>query len=418
MKKRILASVVVGLMIFGSFGSFGFYLAKAQNLSERQLYINEPEEEIIFGEIEETEDKILVVDKIIGDRHVKYWQHNINDVLVKNDSILLHLDIESGDILDYERSWTDVELGTLDFSDYIFELNNYLWKRVVVFPDEDDSGIFCTFYAPVEYPLVCWEIRYVDGTTVLYNLNGERIGREVQAPTVGLAVQGHGDPDWYPWRENAQEWYGKWGGHCNSMSSPSNSMISKFLKMPDCSYFYVIGHSDGLPTRFRSSGPGVYYTASQLKEDMQNRSPYKLAVLCCCSAMEDTGPGTLSYEFRKGETTDTVTIGYYNMGECPGWPWDVLDWQDFMFKKIDGGFTVKKAFNRACTKYPSVADYVKFVGDENLRIKANVNPTSLPEESSDETLDALGLRYSFTVSAAQSNLITEIVKKIFNIISK
>jgi hypothetical protein len=368
MKEKILALIVIGLMVFGGIGSFGFYFVKAQSFSEGQVVYDATENEI-FKEIAETEDKVLVADKIIGDRYVKYWEHVIDDALVKNDSILLHLDIETGDRLEYEKSWTDVEIVLPDYRDKIFEPVDYLWKQKVVFPDEDDSGIFCTFYISVDYPLVCWEVRYIDGTTILYNLNGERIGREVQAPTVGLAIQGQGEPDWRLWRENAQEWYGKWCHHCNSKSSPSNSWISNFLKMPDCSYFYVIAHSDGLPTRFRSSGPGVHYTASLLHEDMKDRSPYKLAVLSCCSAMEDTGPGTLSYEFRKGQMTDTVTIGYYDMGNCSGWPWDVLDWQDHMFYLMDRGYKMKEAFDVACANYPTVADYVRFVGDENIKVR-------------------------------------------------
>jgi hypothetical protein len=84
--------------------------------------------------------------------------------------------------------------------------------------------------------------------------------------------------------------------------------------------------------------------------------------------MEDTGPGTLSYEFRKGQIKNTVTIGYYDMGNCSGWPWDVAYWQDYMFRLMDRGYKMKKAFDLACAEYPKVEGYVKFVGDENLRV--------------------------------------------------
>jgi hypothetical protein len=83
--------------------------------------------------------------------------------------------------------------------------------------------------------------------------------------------------------------------------------------------------------------------------------------------MKQTGPGTLSYELRKGELNGTVTIGYVGMGHCPNWV-DSLYWQDFMFQKIDNGYTIKKAFDRACAYYPKLENYVKFVGDINLKI--------------------------------------------------
>jgi hypothetical protein len=83
--------------------------------------------------------------------------------------------------------------------------------------------------------------------------------------------------------------------------------------------------------------------------------------------MNQTDHGTLSYELRKGKINGTVTIGFIGMGHCPDWV-DSLYWQDYMFKKIDKGYTIKKAFDRACAQYPKLIDYVKFVGDPNLKI--------------------------------------------------
>ena len=94
MKKIIILTVVIGLLLSSTSLGLGF---------GEEFLSSEAEE--IFKEIEETEDTALVVDKIIGDRYVKYWEHVIDDVSVKNDSILLHLDVETGDILKYEKSW-------------------------------------------------------------------------------------------------------------------------------------------------------------------------------------------------------------------------------------------------------------------------------------------------------------------------
>jgi PKD repeat protein len=83
--------------------------------------------------------------------------------------------------------------------------------------------------------------------------------------------------------------------------------------------------------------------------------------------MRDTGPGTLSYEFRKGEMQDTVTIGYIGMESCPGWSVS-LEWQDYMFYAMNAGNTIKDAFDLACIEYPTIADCVAFVGDTDLII--------------------------------------------------
>ncbi len=321
----------------------------------------------IFSEIKSTKDKILVVNKIIGDRRVKYWEHVIDNVFVKNDSILLHMNLRYNKVLEYTRIWSDVEVISLNFGKGEFK-ENCLWKRKVVFPDADDCGLFYTFYDEQEYPLFCWEVRYNNGNTIFYNFNEIPIGYGIPAPSSGFAIQGYGDLNWKYWRENAQEWYSKWYGSVNSISNPSINQISYFIKndSTNTELFYVIAHSDGLSTRFLAN-KDVYYEASQLHYDMSNRSPMKLAVLCCCSAMTDTGPGTLSYEFRKGEMSNTVIIGYVEMGNCSDWI-QSLDWQDYLFEKVDKGFTVKKAFDSACAQYPKIADYVKFVGDPNLKI--------------------------------------------------
>ena len=93
----------------------------------------------------------------------------------------------------------------------------------------------------------------------------------------------------------------------------------------------------------------------------------KLAFLCCCEAMNQTGPGTLSYEFSKGSILNTVIIGYVGMGSCPNW-FHSLDWQNFIFERVDKGHTFKKSFDLACAEYPSLSDYVKFVGNPYLKI--------------------------------------------------
>ena len=71
--------------------------------------------ETIFEEIEKTKDKLLIFDRKIGEVHVKYWEHVIDGVSVKNDSILLHLDLEEKEIIKYEKSWTDIDLNIKDF---------------------------------------------------------------------------------------------------------------------------------------------------------------------------------------------------------------------------------------------------------------------------------------------------------------
>ncbi len=379
--KRILSlgitALLIGLILTKSISAI--VLKSKPQLNKQSLQtpiLNIKIKKEILNEIKTTKDKILIVDKVIGDRSVKYWEHVIDNIFVINDSMLLHIDLEYRRVLHYKRSWSNIEVITLRFGDGKFE-GEYYWKRKVVFPDEDDCGIFYTFNDKQEYPLFCWEVRYVDGNTLFYDLNETPIGYGVTAPSErGFVLQGYGDLKWRYWRENAQDWYNRWFDAINSIKCPSINQISYFIKneTTNTKAFYVIAHSGGESSRFLAD-QNTYYTANQLHYDMENRSPMKLAFLCCCEAMNNTGPETLSYEFRKGELNGTVTIGYVGMGHCPDWI-QSLYWQDYLFQKIDEGYTIKKAFDRACAQYPIIADYVRFIGDFNLKIKDDISRVS------------------------------------------
>ena len=342
---------------------------------------------VIFLEIDETKDKSLIFDDVIGGLHVKYWEHIINGVYVKNDSILLHMDTESSEVINYERSWIDLDLD--DYSYETFEPVDYFWKKLVVFPDKEDCSYFYNFYEQVNYPIVCWEVRHTDGSTILYNIDGKCIGGGISAPSeIGFSISndcesGAGDC-WGSYRENADEWFQRWCDRTICIGLPNLEEISFNIQNRNITFFFELGHSHYLPTRFLI-GNGIYYTASQLENDMFNRQPMKFAFIGSCEGMRKIGPGNLSYEFRKGEMNGTVTVGYIGMAECPGWGVS-LPWQNYMFMQMDSGLTIKEAFDLACAKYPTIAGCVRFVGDENLVV--GNNPPCIPKKSIDRPVNA------------------------------
>jgi len=340
-----------------------------------ELITSEIEKAKIIKEINETENKTLVLNRKIGWRKVRFYKHILKDMYyVKNDSILLHMDSENK-IIYFHKRWTDIKIDIKLYEKEQFEPKDYSWKELVIFPDENDLKNIYTFNEDIRYPIVCWEVRYKDGATKMFNLKHEQIGHAVPTPDYDASsFSGYdkGSPHdvWSSWRSNAFKWFNKWFDNVASIGIPSNDQVSNIIKDIDMECFYEIGHSGGEPTRFQTEDDGIYYTANQLRKDMNNREPIKLAILCSCEAMRRTDEGTLSYEFRKGETKDTITIGYVGMGNCSGW-YDSLDWQNCMFLYIDRGFSIKNSFDIACALYPSISDCVKFVGDEREKINAD-----------------------------------------------
>ena len=327
-------------------------------------------------QINQTQDKLLVKEKNIGDIHVKYWIHIVNDIIIKNDYILLQNNPTNNKIVKYEKKWTDIKdlkINTkkMDLNTITTDENKVLWKEKVIFLEKNDLKNFYSIDKNQTFPLLCWEVRYKNGSTFLYNNDKKIIGKGIPAPNEGFSLTGYNDPSypdpWISWRLNADTWFKKWCDSTTTISLPTVQTISSYVSNPDMNIFYEIAHSVGLPTRFQANAEGVFYTADQIHEDMENRDPIRFAMLCSCEAMRDVGPGTLSYEFRKGETQNTVTVGYIGMASCPGWSVS-LEWQDYMFYIINSNYTIQDAFNLACAQYPIISDCVMFIGDSSLKI--------------------------------------------------
>ncbi len=371
MEKKIICTVILFLLIFTAFPT----ITVAINI-RKSTVINNTTDAEIFKEIEETDGSILIADEIIGNIHVKYWEHVYDDIFVVNDSILLHLDIETGHVIKYKKSWTDINDLSLDFKKETFESNNYLKKQLVVFPDEDDCYYFYRFYNSQEYPLVCWEVWYDNGETILYNFIGDKIGYGTPTPSNAFSLSGYDynpqypDDPWYNYRKNADVFFQKWCDSTESISLPLLDTVSSYVKDASVQYFYEIAHGDYQNFLINKLWERYYFSIA--KKDMENRPPMKFAFIGSCKGMNYVGPNSFSYQFRKGEMNKTVTIGYCNMMQS-GWKY-AYQWQDYMFKQMDKQKPIYDSFIEACAEYPGIADYVKFVGDEKLIVDTKPRP--------------------------------------------
>lgn len=391
MKKIIVSIIIIGLLL----STAPFSIGGKETVNGTSSYVSEPiqsglyddfdaiasevfyvkmdkTEDEILREIENTSDKSLVVDEVIGERYVKYWEHKIDGVQIKNDYILLHRDIHTNNIVTYIREWREINIEPFNFEYEYFETENIFWKEKVIFLDESDKTYFYSFDGMQEYPIACWEVGYTDGTTILYDLDGNQIGHGIPAPSECFSLSGYNngfnhDP-WKDFRLNADYWFSKWCSSTVSISFPTTVEISSYVQDPDVEYFYESAH--GGEYYFIANSQESYY-ASNVHTDMLNRQPMKFAFIGSCGGMDSVGPGTFSYEFRKGQMTNTVTVGYHDM-KYPGWLF-ALNWQNLMFQLINAGYTIWLSFELATARYPLIAPSVVFVGDKNLELKVKNN---------------------------------------------
>lgn len=344
-------------------------------------------------------DVVLSVDETInvdalGHRHIQKWQRVIDDVIeVKNDYIRKDVDLDTNKTVLYDKQWRDIEFESVEIKPFEPPSGEYYWKKVVLFVDEEDLGLFedgssfYTFFDADEYPLVCWEVRYTDGTTVMYDLDGNRIGHGIPAPaTNGYLLSGydyHWYCSWFPWlcdtwvdyRENAYAYYNYgWTDSTTSVFDPANEDISSYVSNPDTKFYYAIAH--GNYAHFwatRRGGNEDYYDRYDAYADMTGRDPMVFAFLGHCGAMDETGPTPLNFSdaFRKGGGpfgSGTVTVGYTDMTGSPAWS-EAYDWQNMMFYYMNQGEKVYYAWLYATyLDYPEIADYVGFAGDIGLRV--------------------------------------------------
>ena len=374
MKEKVISITIIIVMILGSFGVAGAHFkveSDSGNSIENTYEFHGKTEEEILREIEETKDKYLEVEDVIGEVNVKYWEHEINEVQIKNDYILLHRDIYTNQIVEYIREWRDTDEESFHFEYTDFEPEGIFWMEKVIFLDITDTGHFYDLDEDQIFPVACWEVRHIDGTTIVYNVKEDMIGHGIPAPETGYALSGYDEQYGNPWndfKDNAFYWFSKWGIYTAGSPTPSPEKISGHVKDSDLRYFYELAH--GGPDRFQADASGSYYYASNsdgynVRDDMKNKGPITFAFIGSCEGMTKTGYGTFSYEFRKGKMTNTVTVGYDHMESCPGWEY-ALEWQDHMFKRMDRGWTIKRSFDSATAYYPSIESGVAFKGDTNL----------------------------------------------------
>ena len=342
------------------------------------------ESDYILEEITTTPEKYLYKDEKFGDIYVQYWIHAIDGITIKNDYMLLQKNPDD-EIIRFVKEWIDIENCDIDFSKIKFDpsvigSSQIFWKKRVMFPEENDCKNFYSFESSQSFPLFCWEVRHNDGTTVMYDLDGEVIGNGIPAPYDGFTMSGFHEPDypdpWLNWRLNAKSWYENWCDSTVGISFPTPATISSYISNPEYELFFEIAH--GGSTYYKATETEYYYS-SDVTDAMSDRQPIRFAFIGSCGGMDSTGPGTWSNEFRKGSVYDTVVVGYTGMGSCPGWSVS-LEWKDTMFYAMYSGETIEDAFNFACAQYPTIADCVVFTGDPTLKVYE-------PENDEDPDID-------------------------------
>lgn len=166
-------------------------------------------------------------------------------------------------------------------------------------------------------------------------------------------------------RTNVTTWFRRWGYNTWSMYTPSKSDLLAHISDPSTKYYFQYGHGAPNGITITLTGPDVGLYASDVEVCLTDRDPITFAFLFGCNCMLDTGPGTISYAFRKGSSTNTVVIGFKGLGGT-GYGWG---FRSVLFEKIHTGCTIKEAFDYTLTVLPHYVGIAVFTGDESLTLE-------------------------------------------------
>ena len=155
---------------------------------------------------------------------------------------------------------------------------------------------------------------------------------------------------------------------------PNDAKVKSHIQSYETAMFYGVAH--GGSDYFENDCSGNLTTATDIHNWIKDYPKMPFTFLASCFGMCEIGSGTLSYEFRKGSTEDTVTVGTC-LGD-PNCTWE-LEWQDAFFNYMSQGWTVKEAFDQACKDYDECEPCVRFAGDENFKVVPKIGRVSLGE---------------------------------------
>jgi|GEM_PF-6922037 len=100
-------------------------------------------------------------------------------------------------------------------------------------------------------------------------------------------------------------------------------------------------------------------------DEEYTKMPFTYLHACVMCNAHD--PGTLGYEFRKGQSEGAVTI--HTCGQISG-----QNWNNVFFSRLMREFTVQEAFEEAVADYPSEQYRARLTGDGSLKLKSGGEP--------------------------------------------
>ena len=315
---------------------------------------------------------------------VFFHQRMIGHATVMNDYIVYQFVTETDELLARKMHWRD------DLPDRLPPLLiNIAQAEAMVEGEvqsaklyyiEPDSPVFPLDPTPMN---PCWVVRSIvddrQTITVIDAVEGWILGNGIPPPFTAFSLTGPTDHDpcsgdWGPWYENARDWFNFMGYSTEAVLWPTESKVQSHVSSNTTAMFYELAHGGSGGFASGCVGGTSYETTvpSEIETWIADYPAIPFTFIGSCGGMCSTADNTLSFEFRKGSTVETVTVGYCHMDqpECDDcWPVS-LSWQNSLFAYMSTGMPVFAAFVFALADHPICipGQCMRFAGDVSLAV--------------------------------------------------
>ncbi|MGD9140206.1 MAG: HYR domain-containing protein [bacterium] len=321
----------------------------------------------------------------VEDIAVHFHQRMVGFARVQGDYIVYQFEGDTGELLARKSHWRDdipAELPDLllDIAQAEAMVDGEV-QSAKLYYISPDSPVFPIEPTP-QNP--CWVVKsLVDGyirLTVIDAVEGGILGYGVPPPIDAFSLTGPTDHSpcsgsWDAYYQDAENWFNTMGYSTETAVWPDEAKVQSHIASNTTAMFYELAH--GGSDHFASGCPnGNDYdltVPSEIEAWIQDYQAIPFVFIGSCGGMCNTGDNTLSFEFRKGSTVETVTVGYCHMDQpqCDDcWSdWSLL-WQQALFGYMNAGWTVRDAFIQALADYPVCAagQCMRFAGDETFAV--------------------------------------------------
>lgn len=319
--------------------------------------------EIAISEVRIPDDAVLAYAGYLSNRYVFEWKHTTDTTTSDMDRVLVWIDPTTGNVMKSEVTWS----RSLEPPTDIMSIQSTSGMPITEYCKIGKDAFFTYSGTPLDD--YYWISHYND-TIYLIDNTGTIVGEMIPKPdNFGTLFSGLKDFDhpycWY--LDFYRTYFNRWADSYDDVCSPNNNEY--FSNLHASTFYHCTAHSNKVESVSFKISDLLTVHEYDVTTILQDRSPIPFAELCHCQAMNDTGLGTLSYAYRKGQNVGTITIGCKHTTSA-SWRAYLQRFRGTLYRGINDNrdTSIKQIYDDAMADTYGMDGHYEFAGDTNLTL--------------------------------------------------